>query len=728
MFAALVRRKWLLIGLVCVGAVAGLAVAYSQRPVYQAKALIEVQGENENFLNRRELDPNASEGGIMLEPYIQTQVKLLQTDRLLGRVADKLNLDTLAEFHPKPGLLAKLKAKVSGGAKGAANSRQALLETMRRNLTVRLSGETHIVEVAYESTDPGTASSVANTLAQEYVALNLEKRLSATEYTGKWLSGQLLELKKSLDGSEAELQAYVKSHGILASPDPTKTNIEDAKLRQLEAAYQTAREARIGDQARYEMAAGAPLERLQDAVDNDTVRAYQTKLTDLKQKLAEARAVYTPAHYKVREIQAQVDEVQQALERERQALVSRLKNQFDASTKREQLLDSDLNHAMGQVTQETADAVKYERLKREVDTYSKLYDGTLEKVKETDLASAVRANNVQVAETSMPPSAPVRPSKPLYGALGTIGGMLFGAILALHRDRSNRLVNGPGECVSRLGIPEFGPIPCASVELPYSVKTPSLARTSSYASGEAVPEDDGILRNWLDVVTWRHRGSQMAESYRNTLTSLMHSAGENPPRVIAFTSACAGEGKTTVVTNLGIALAESGRRVLLIDADRRRPRLHEVFRCSNERGLSEYLTEPWARTCDIRELAQRTEIPGLRVIPAGQDRSCSPNLVQNRRMADLLAAARREYDTVLIDTPPLLALSDGRGVGRMADGVALVVRSQRTPEHILFTVTERLRQDGIRVLGTILNSWKPGGRFGRAYSESAKYAAAYRRY
>ncbi len=719
---ALWRRKWLLAVLVVCGAAVGLAIAYSQAPVYQAKALIEVQGVNENYLNRREIDPNSAEGGVMLESYIQTQVKLLQTNHLLGRVADKLGLDSLAEFHPKPGLISRLRSRIAGGSRTVSGDpRQELLNTMSQNLTVRLSGETHIVEAVYESANPQTAAAVANTLADEYVAQNLEKRLSATEYTGKWLSGQLQDLRKTLDQAEAELEAYVKTHGVLASTDSSKTTIEDSRLRQLEAAYQTARESRINDQARYEMVSSAPLERLTDAIDNETVRLYQTKLTDLNQKLAEAKAIYQPAHYKVREIQAQADEVQRALEHERQALASRLKNQYQASAKREKLLEADLEQATTEVTQETADAVKYNRLKRAVDTYSRLYDSTIEKVKETDLASAVKANNVEVAEAAVAPILPVRPSKPIYGAVGLICGLLFGSVLALHRDRNHRMVRRPGECGMQLGVPEFGPIPCASLELPFSVKTP--ARIPS----DDVVEEDGVLRNWLEVVTWRQRGSQLAESYRSTLVSLMNSVEGGTPRVIVFTSAGAGEGKTTVVTNLAIALAETGRRVLVIDADRRRPRLHEVFRRRNEFGLSEYLNSTAA--FDLKELTQSTAVTGLRVMTAGLDRSCAPNLLHNQRMADLLAAARLEFDAVLVDTPPVLALSDARGLGRMADGIALVVRADRTPEHILVTVLDRLRQDGIRVLGTILNSWKPERRFGRGYYANAGYAsAAYRRY
>jgi capsular exopolysaccharide synthesis family protein len=178
--------------------------------------------------------------------------------------------------------------------------------------------------------------------------------------------------------------------------------------------------------------------------------------------------------------------------------------------------------------------------------------------------------------------------------------------------------------------------------------------------------------------------------------------------VVAVTSAMEGEGKTTTATNLGIALAESGRRVLLIDADRRRPHLDRVFQVPNQWGLSDYLLEATpTRLMDVARLVSATEVPNLSVLPAGTDRSCVPNLVDNTRAADLLAALGQRYDTIVIDTPPMLALSDARGIGRMTDGVVLVVRAERTPEQMLLAMAEKLAQDGTPVLGTVLNNWKP---------------------
>jgi capsular exopolysaccharide synthesis family protein len=723
---ALWRRKWLVAGLVVACAGAGLAVALTQKPVYQAKALIEIQGINENFLNRREIDPTVEGGTVEFLPYIQTQIKILQTDRLLGRVADRLQLGRLPEFQPKAGLADRAKALLHvSGAQKAGDPRPGLLAAMTDRLTVRLSGETRIIEVGFESHDPATAAAVANALAEEYIEQNLEKRLSATQFSAKWLAGQLDELKRNLDDAEQQLERYLMSHDLLYPSDSGKDSVAEARLRQLQDALTKAQEARIGEQSRSELIAKLPVENLGDAVDNETIHSYQAKLTDLREKYAEARAVYTEEHYKVRQIQGQINEVQGALERERRALLSRLHGGFESAQRREKLLQADLRAQTDLVRGQSAKAVEYNTLKRSVEMYRKLYDSTLQKVKETELASAIRANNVQIAENAPRPSSPVRPSKPMYMAVGMFAGLLWGSVLALHRDRSNRLVQAPGELTSRMGAPEFGPIPSAEIDLPFSMRgrLTGLKRTRPYRKAEGAGEgENDLLRNWLETVTWRQRDSVLAEAYRGVLASLMHSNGNEPPRVVVFTSACAGEGKTTTATNLGIALAESGRKVLLIDADRPRPHLHQIFKRPNEYGFGDFLLEDAPVSArDVVRLATATEVPNLDILPAGSDRVCLANLVDNSRAAQLLAMARLQYDSILIDTPPMMALSDARALGRMADGVALVIRAQRTPEQIVMAASDRLRQDGTRVLGTILNSWKPARNSTAAAYQKAGY-------
>src|ERR1035441_248693 len=383
--AAFWRRKWLVAGLVTVCAAIGLAVALTQKPVYQAKALIEIQGIKENFLNPREINPTVEGGLVEFQPYIQTQIKILQTDRLLGRVADRLHLERLAELQPTVSVTDRVRALLHvGGGQTAGDPRAGMLAAMAERLTVRLSGETRIIEVGFESHDPRIAAAVANALAEEYIAQNLEKRLSATQFTAKWLAGQLDELKRNLDDAEQQLEHYLLSHDLLYPSDAGKDSVAEARLRQLQDALTKAQETRIAEQSRAELIANLPVENLSDAVDNETIHSYQAKLSDLRQKYAESRAVYTAEHYKVRQIQGQIDEVQGALQRERRALLSRLRGGFESAQRREKLIQADLSAQTGLVREQSARAVEYNTLKRSVETYRKLYDATLEKVKETE--------------------------------------------------------------------------------------------------------------------------------------------------------------------------------------------------------------------------------------------------------------------------------------------------------------------------------------------------------
>lgn len=726
---ALWRRKLIVAGMAALGGAVALAMAFSQTPIYQAKALVEVQGINENFLNRRDLDPSVDGGVMQFDAYVQTQIKIIQTERLLGKVAERLHLDREPEFHPKPRLLARLTGRSAPPA-GTRGVREGLMAAMLARLAVRLSGETRLIEIKFESQSPELAASMANALAEEYIAQNLDKRLSATQHTGKWLTAQLEELKGTLDQAERELQRYLTSNDLLFSNDTQKDSVAEARLRQLQAALTAAQEARIVEQSRYELVAKVPVNEVSGAIDSDTIRSYQTKLTDLRQKFAEARTVFKPEHYRVQQIQAEMVAVETALERERREMMNRLRTQYESARQRESMIRTDLEAQLALVRTQSARGVEYGTLKSSVDTYRKLYDSTLKQVKETEMASAIRANNVQIAENAAPPMAPVRPSKMLYLSGGIFAGLLLGAVSAMHLDRNYRLVRAPGEVSSRLGIVELGPIPSAAVDLPYSVKPVSrwLPALALRKEPEGCEKEE-LLRNWLETVSWRHRESTMAESYRGALASLLHSGAGDVPRVVVVTSACAGEGKTTTVTNLGITLAESGRRVLLIDADRRCPHLHGIFDRPNDHGFGDYLLEHTALSdATLATLISRTEIPRLDILPSGSDRSCVPNLVDNQRAAQLLDALRLRYDSVLIDTPPMLALSDARGLGRMADGVALVIGAGRTPEHILAAASERLRQDGTRILGSILNNWQPSRSFtGRYHEAGYRYGDRYQK-
>ena len=268
------------------------------------------------------------------------------------------------------------------------------------------------------------------------------------------------------------------------------------------------------------------------------------------------------------------------------------------------------------------------------------------------------------------------------------------------RAGADRAIYAPGEASLCLDVPELGVIPLAAAERSRSF--------NYYRQGRRIEQQktEKSGKGSIELATWQSGPSVLAESFRSTMASILYT-GENGdrPRVIAVTSAGPCEGKTTVASNLALALAEIGRRVLLIDADLRQPRLHEIFKVSNEWGLSDLLAG--TKPSEGEALVIRTSYGGLHVLPAGSAPSRISHLLHSPRALELLQKMRREFDMVLIDTPPMLQMPDARVLGRLVDGVILVVRSARTNKDAAAAAGRRLADDGTRILGTVLNEWDP---------------------
>jgi capsular exopolysaccharide synthesis family protein len=377
--------------------------------------------------------------------------------------------------------------------------------------------------------------------------------------------------------------------------------------------------------------------------------------------------------------------------------------------RRETLLSQAHSQQEKVVADQSEKAIHYDTLKRDVDSNRHLYEAMLQKVKEASLASAMRDSNVVVVDRARTPILPYRPSLPVNTAIGLFSGVLLGFGFLILRERIDHRISAPGDAQVYLDLPELGVIPldegAVSKQIPGSLPP--------HRSVPAIPPQSvgkSRLSDCPELATWKRKPSLVAECARTTLTSiLLPSKNGEGPRVIVLTSPCPGDGKTTVACNLSIAVAEIGRRVLLIDGDLRRPRLHKVFGVAHNWGLSDVL---WAgtqlETVPIVDVVRETEVSGLSLLPGGSRGNAVPsNLFYSPRMLRLLARLRKEFDMVMIDAPPMIHLADARVLGRLADGVILVVRAgQTTTESALFA-RQRFAEDGTRVLGTVLNSWDP---------------------
>jgi len=693
-----------------VGLLIGVAASMVMPPVYRAQATLQLQGFSEDPLVRgmNPVSPNLPNA--TAENYLQNQVKLLESQTLAGRIADKLGVQPdRTDRGGISAMISQVRDHISVLRPWPKGEQEQRIEKVQKALNVRTSLQSQVIGLTYDAADPETAASGANAAATEFIELNREARTESVHDTTEWLKKEAKELKTKLEISNSQLQAYARANGLVFA-GKNSTLAED-RMRQLQDALSKAEADRAAKQSRYEAITASADSPVSDSLATGPLREYQVNLQNMKRELAQLRTQYTPAHYKVQSLTAQIAETEKAIEKERKEIIARIHNDYQAGAGLERMLGEAQSKQLKTVQTQMEKERRYDVMKSEIDTTQKLYDSMLQKIEEAGVASALRTTNVRVIDTAKPPSAPFSPNPVLNIAIGLAIGTLGGIGLVLVRPRSFKVAQ-PGE--SRLNVPELGVIPSARDS---RESRKSLLRLRSR-------EEEAGLTRWDDKDTplWN-------ESFRSTLTSILFSAGlpRGPRnmtgrlrgRVLVVSSIDVMEGKTTVLANLGIAAAERKQRVLLIDADLRRPRLHDLFNVANDRGLTDVLqhshSPEFVDNSPLEALVQPTSIPDLWVLPRGPVHPNLAGLLLSSDLSFLLQRFRRDFDLVLIDTPPMMLYSDARALGKLSDGLVMVVRANTKSREELQTAYQKLVQDQIPVLGTILNDWKMDPAQARSY-------------
>ena len=680
-------------------------------------------------MNVKESSPLNEGGGSSDAVDLQTQVRILQSDSLIERVLTKIRSDPAPS--PEPVQMPRWRAMLKLPNPAPGNPREEALAYARKHLKVRIVGQTRILEITVDSTSPGIAAAFANTLANEFIDQNIESRWKTTERTGEWLSRQLDDMRVRLRNSEDRLQAYAREAGLMFTDDD-KNNVSEEKLRQVQQVLSAAQADRISKESRVEMAKTSPPEALPDVLNDQTLRDYQAKITELNRQLADLSPTYKADYPKVQRLQAQLVTLQSALDHERSDILKRIQNEYDEALHREKLLTASYAAQRTVVTGESERSVQYSILKREVESNRQLYDTVLQQLKQSTLASALRASNIRVVDGAQPPGKPYEPDVPIDASLGLLSGLFLGVSFVITQERADRSIQAPGETPHYLNIPELGIVPADRIGIRVRVRVSNKQQLSSAekVSADKVLEEPALSvsngRGSVELVTWYRKSCLVAESFRAVLVSILFTGDkERQPRVLLVTSSSPSEGKSTVVSNLGIALAEVNQKVLLIDADVRRPRLHSIFKLKNDRGLSNLLRSKDQTQDAWRQHIQDSGVPNLYVMTSGTSTSAATSLLYSTRVPELLKELQSEFQTILLDTPPMLQIPDARVLGRMADGVILVVRAGQTTRDAAVAAGRRFSEDGTAVLGTILNDWDPKHSVNGYYGYSNSY---YRNY
>lgn len=704
--AALVRRHRVPVLITFAVCVALTAVfTWFQAPVYRAKAVIEVQGRNREFLNAKDFDPSGGER--TPESFVATQAKLIRTETLAQRVTKRLRLNENPAFFRESAGMTTLNGLLHRPQAAFPANEDATATRLLNQVAVKPDGDSDLITITVDSTDAKLSADLANQLSAEYSNAEQEERWNSSVKIGKWLTEQLEDFRTRLQQSEDELQKYAQRADLLFTDE--KNNVADEKLRQIQQDLTRAQADRAERQSQMEQLTSASPDSVPKVLDDSAMRDLTMRLAELRRQYAELSATLTPSHYKVQRVQAQIQEVEDELTRRRHTVVSRIRNEYDSAVRREKLLQSNYQVQARVVADQNARASRYNVLKREVETNRELYSSMLQKVKEASMLSAMKTNVVRIVDSARVPLKQYRPNLVENFGVGIVGFLMCSALIVLLRERADRSIRDPGEA-ARMQFRELGVIPSARHD-PYvrGLFAGRNGRIGDPDSPKGLLEPAGASGFDSRLVTWTYSRSIMADAFRSVAMTLVGPAERTArTRVIVFTSPHQQAGKSTTVANVAIALADGKRRMLLIDGDLRRPQIHSLYGLSLGPGLVDLLKqEAPVTSADLVRVARHTPISGLDVISAGYGADVDPMVLGSDRFGMILARARMDYDIVLIDTPPVMHLPDARLIANHSDGIVLVFRAGRTSMDQINDVSRLLLDDGATILGAILNDWDP---------------------
>ncbi len=687
----LIKRKWLVFScLAIIFGVVALATMRSTR-IYDAFGSIAINKTDPAILNLKE-SANGGASDYYDPTDLDTEVRILKSDLLALQVIKQLNLDKQPEFGGSEPAPSDALALTTDALQPDSEKTSALLAGFKAGLRVTLVPNTRIIEIHYRSADKNLAANVVNTLINTYIEQNFKTRFESTMQASDWLSKQLVDLEMKVQTSQEKLVQYQKQHEILGIDE--KQNITTSKLDELNKELTAAESDRMEKESVY---------RLVQSGDSDTAAAAATSAgagtassglmekmreqqADLKIQVAQLSTQFGTSYPKVVQLNTQLKEVDAQLQTEMIKVVSRVRSGYLAALQHETMLRQALNNQKQEANKLNESAIEYSLLKRDVESYRTLYEGLMEKLKEAGVTAGLRSNNIRSVDKARVPTYPSEPNVPRNLMFALALGLSTGIGLAFLLEGIDNTVRTPEQAQAISALPSLGMIPLGS-----KGSMEAAAKRLTVASS----------REAVELVTQSRPQSQMAESYRALRTSLLLTSLGGPPKVILITSALPQEGKTTTSINTAIVLAQKGTRVLLIDADLRRPSIHKTLGMGPKTGLSNVLTG----NATLQQAVIRSSIlPTLFVLTAGTPPPNPAELLASSNMRDILAELREQYDHIIVDTPPTLSVTDAVVMSTRADAVVLVIRSGQTTKQALRRARDLLMQVNARVAGVLLNA------------------------
>ncbi len=679
----LLKRKWLVISVLATILLVVLVATMITPSVYRATATLQIDLETIKVVQADDVTPGEGMGS---RDYYQTQYELLKTRALAERVAAKLpeSLSPSVRENLAPGPVSRLTGMLRGRpTRDAADvplDKDRLAAFVQQSMRVEPVRNSRLVRVHFDSLQPAFSATMANAIADTFIAANIDRRFDASAYAKQYLEERLQQLKLRLEASETQLVEFAQKEGIVTVDEQQSPAAQE--MQRINESLAASQRQRIEAEAKLQRAQQTSPDALPEVLLSAIVGQLKNRRTELMSQYQDKLRIFKPDYPTMMQIQGQIDEVDQQLAGEINRIKQSVKAEYESARNTESMLAARLSQLKLQILDLQGRSIKYTILRREVDTNRQLYDGLLQRYKEIGVAGGIGANNISVVDRARAPSGRYSPNLTRNLTLGLLVGLAAGVLLALMIERLDDTVKMPEDVERQLGLAVLGVIP-------------RINRSSPLTE----------LKNPRSV---------FSESYRSVRTALQFSTDAGVPRTLFITSSMPGEGKSTTALTLSMHFAQLGKRVLLIDADLRNPSLHHLLSVSNEAGLSNYLS---GASRPLRYLC-RTRVKNLTCLCSGPLPPNPAELLAGPRMVSLLQLAAASFDQVIIDGPPVLGIADAAILANLSGGTVLVVESGNTRRDNGRAVLKRLMSARARVLGVVLTKLDPrshGPGYGYGY-------------
>jgi len=702
------KRRWTVLTAFSVLFVTVLVGSIHEKPVYRAKALIEIDKEDPSVANPQELFQLDE----VSDAYLETQYKVLASDDLAERVIHQLGLDRQAEFLPSS-LASRWRASatpasppvppVDSAAVPDPLVQETVLTHFQDRLDIRPIRRSRAVELRFDSQDPNLAARAVNAVVENYIQKNFEARWGAAQKASGWLSQQLQDLKAKLEKSQDDLHKYAADNGLLylVTDKGQEESIVNQSVREIQDELTKAEADRFEKESIFRLVQSGDYASLPGVFDNKLLQDLTVRLADLQREHAQLAATFTEDYPKVKETQSQIAEIQSSLERERWRAAQKISNDYFAALRREKLVRQAFAEKQAEANQIAEKSVQYGILSQEVDTNKGLYEGLLERLKEAGVTAGLKASNIRIVDPATVPYKPIAPNYPLNLGLAAFLGLGLGVSMAFLKEHLDQTIRYSEDVFHFLGVPVLGFIPTFGAL--NGRKQKGVARADRELifglAGSRAVEGGALIEDHPRHDLGIHKGSAFSEAFRELRTSVILSASGRFANSILVTSAQPGEGKTTVAVNLAFSLAQLGKPVLLVDADMRRPSIQKYFPESGSQ-LSSYLAGRGA----WQQMVFPTPISRLHVLHCGPIPENPSELLSSDRMRALIQESMATYRFVILDSPPLLNRADSRILGSMVGATILVVKGGETPRQVVQYAESQARSVGTNLIGVVLNN------------------------